>query len=73
MRPGVMLVAPWLSDGGIERVLGAKALWQLADCIHAVLSDTTLREQLIAQGRARNEDFDKDRVLPLLEDCYRPR
>ena len=46
---------------------------QLADAIHTVLTDATVREQLIAQGRVRSEDFDQDRVLPLLEECYRPR
>ena len=61
-------------DGGKSGLLyDVGNVEQLAGCIHAVLTDGTLREQLIAQGRARSEDFDQDRVLPLLEDCYRPR
>jgi glycosyltransferase involved in cell wall biosynthesis len=45
---------------------------QLADCIHAALADGVLRDGLIARGRLRSEEFDQDRVLPMLEECYLP-
>jgi hypothetical protein len=37
-----------------------------------VLEDGALRTHLIAQGRARSEDFGQDRVMPMLEACYFP-
>ena len=45
---------------------------QLVDGLRALLEDDALRAHLIAQGRARSEDFGQDRVMPMLEACYFP-
>jgi glycosyltransferase involved in cell wall biosynthesis len=46
--------------------------YQLVERLRAVLEDGALRTHLIAQGRARSEDFGQDRVMPMLEACYFP-